>query len=306
VLGTGSHTITATFTPADASDYTSSTATVTVNVTKASPGVALTASANPVYISSPVTFTATLAASGSGAAPTGTVSFYKGSTLLGTATIEGKVASYSTSSLAAGTISVTATYSGDTNYAPVTSAALGETIIAAFTIGPASGGSSSATVSPGGQAVYKLAISPPSGTTFPDPITLKVSGMPAGATATFSPATVPAGAGATTVTLTIAVPASASAAPMRMPFGGGPLPIYLGLILLPFAGLSRKGSRRLKRMLCVLAVGVAGVIAMISLSGCGGGGSSMGHQPQPQKYTLTVTAISGPVSQNATLTLTVQ
>jgi autotransporter-associated beta strand protein len=48
--------------------------------------------------------------------PTGTVSFYEGSTLLGTGTLSSGTASISASSLAAGTHTITATYSGDADF----------------------------------------------------------------------------------------------------------------------------------------------------------------------------------------------
>ncbi len=76
--------------------------------------------ANPTYGQS-VTFTATVAASSPGAgSPTGTVTFKDGSTTLGTGILStaGGVttASFSTSSLAAGTHAITASYGGDPNF----------------------------------------------------------------------------------------------------------------------------------------------------------------------------------------------
>ena len=89
----------------------------------------LAASANPAVASQSVTFTATVAAvRGVTAVPTGSVTFLDGSTSLGTATLSGGVATLSTSTLAVGTHSITAQYSGDSNFHSSTSAALSEVI----------------------------------------------------------------------------------------------------------------------------------------------------------------------------------
>ena len=67
--------------------------------------------------------------------PTGTVSFYNGATLLGTVTLTANsTASFSTSTLAIGQYSVTAVYSGDTNYYGSTSSGAQSLIISNPTI----------------------------------------------------------------------------------------------------------------------------------------------------------------------------
>jgi hypothetical protein len=87
----------------------------------------LTSSPNPSVGGQSVTFTATVAASGSGV-PTGTVTFTDGSTSLGAGTLSGGIATFSTSALTAGTHSITATYSGDANFAGSTSVLLSQTV----------------------------------------------------------------------------------------------------------------------------------------------------------------------------------
>jgi hypothetical protein len=300
VLTLGGHTITATFTPTDTTDYTTATADVTIMVNNAAPGITLAASASSAYVTNSVTFTATL--SSSAGTPTGTVSFYDGTTMLGTATLSAGVAAFSTSSLAAGSHSITAVYSGDSNFVAVTSSITTETI-ENFTIGVSTGDTTTATASPGGQALYSFAVNPPSGATFAGPITFTVTGLPAGATATFSPNPVPAGAGNTTVTMTVTVPSTAEAEPLNSPLSGGALPVALGMILLPFAGRVRRMSRRLKGMVCLMVVAIAGAAFV---SGCGGGSGGGSSTPPPQNYTLTVTGTSGSLSNNFTVTLTVE
>jgi hypothetical protein len=114
-LPVGSDPITASY-GGDSNNNPSSGSTVQT-VTKASPTVTLTSSSNPSTVNQPVTFTATVP---SGA--TGTVTFTDGTTVLGTATITNGVATLTTSSLPSGAQSITATYSGDTNDNPATSA----------------------------------------------------------------------------------------------------------------------------------------------------------------------------------------
>jgi hypothetical protein len=73
-----------------------------------------------------VTFTSTV----TGSTPTGNVSFYAGATLLGTNAINASFqASVTTSSLAAGSYSITASYAGNASNATSTSSALSQVIV---------------------------------------------------------------------------------------------------------------------------------------------------------------------------------
>lgn len=105
--------------------YASSTSTaISETVNKATAGATLSSSLNPSAVGQAVIFTAHVAPS----AATGSVSFYDGSTLLGTGTLSGGVASFSTSSLARGTHSIKAVYSGDANVNGATSTILSQTV----------------------------------------------------------------------------------------------------------------------------------------------------------------------------------
>lgn len=308
LLGPGSQTLKTTFTPSDSTDYTAATASTSLTVNQATPEFLLAASANSTFFANSVTFTATVSAangsSPSATPPSGTVIFYDGSTQLVTATIATGTAAYTTSNLPAGTHSVTAVYSGDSNYVALTSPGLSE-VVENFTVAPPTGGSTSATASPGGQAVYSLVFSPPSGATFPAPINLAVTGLPAGATATFSPSSIPAGAGPTTVTLTVTVPTNAAMQFQRSPHGMSRSPFVLGFILIPFAVIRRRRLQRLGRAAWVLVPLLSGAVLIAGVGGCGGN-SGTSTPPPPQSYTLTLTATSGSLSNTTTLTLTVE
>ncbi|MDP9362259.1 MAG: Ig-like domain repeat protein, partial [Acidobacteriota bacterium] len=84
----------------------------------------LASSLNPSSFGQAVTFTATV--SGSGA--TGTVTFNDGATSLSTAALTAGTSTFMTSALTAGTHSIIAVYSGDTNFASSTSAALTQVV----------------------------------------------------------------------------------------------------------------------------------------------------------------------------------
>jgi len=98
-----------------------STATVTT----------LSASVNPQTFGQSVTFTATVSLASVGSvAPTGTVTFFDGTSQLGSSLLNSSlVAAYTGSSLTVGSHSITAVYSGDSTYIGSTSAPLIETIL---------------------------------------------------------------------------------------------------------------------------------------------------------------------------------
>jgi sugar lactone lactonase YvrE len=126
---TGAGTVVVTANQAGNGNYSAApAASQTIKVAKATPTAALKASATAIAPNTPVTFTATF--TGAATAPTGTVTFLDGKTTLGTGTLSGGVATYSTTKLAAGTHSITASYGGDTNYGPATSGAVTVTVSA--------------------------------------------------------------------------------------------------------------------------------------------------------------------------------
>jgi hypothetical protein len=100
----------------------------------------LTSSADPSTFGQSVTFTATVTAnSPGGGVPGGTVTFKDGKTTLGTATLNASgVATFTTSSLSAGSHAITAAYGGSANYKTGTPAALTQTVNPAAAATPGS------------------------------------------------------------------------------------------------------------------------------------------------------------------------
>jgi len=123
-LTVGTHPITATY--SGDTNFTTSTSSPALSqkVTQASSSTSGTSSLNPSVYGQSVTFTATVSSCIGSTCPTGTVTFYDGTTSLGTSnlnTSNPRTATYSTSSLTVGTHPITATYSGDTNFTTSTS-----------------------------------------------------------------------------------------------------------------------------------------------------------------------------------------
>ncbi len=86
--------------------------------------VVVTSNSEPSTSGQSITFTATVSPN----TATGTVQFLDGGSLLGTGAVSAGTASFASNSLAAGTNSITAVYSGDTIHAGSTSAVLTQTV----------------------------------------------------------------------------------------------------------------------------------------------------------------------------------
>ena len=186
VLGVGVQTLKATFTPTDTTDYTTGTVQVSLTVNKANSttGEALTAGTNPSSYGASLTFTATVT---TGA--TGSVSFYLqagaascsslgASTLVGAQTLSGGSAAVTTSTLAVGSDTVLACYSGDSNYNSSGGAvvqSVTETTTTAVAPTPVSIALGSSTVTQSLTATVSAATGTPAGT-----VTFEVGGVMVG------------------------------------------------------------------------------------------------------------------------------
>jgi hypothetical protein len=294
---------------ANLSDYTVVINDGTLTVTQAASTTTLAVNNTSVNPGATVTLTATVASATTGT-PTGTVSFYDGTTLLDTATLAGGIATYSTTTLAPNSSnSLTAVYSGDTNF---TGSSTASPIIVTvggldFTI---SATPATQTGLAGTTFTYQVAVAPSiAGQPYPGQVTFLVTGLPPGATATVTPSTVAVGAGPQTVSVAIAT-ASSSAAVQSLSTGRKLIPVALAFLLLPLAGTRRmrRQGRRFGQMICLLLLALGGIVATTVLSGCGssngsgfGGGGNKGTP-----YTVAIKATSGTVSHSTTVTLTIQ
>ena len=137
-LPAGSYQISATYS-GNGNFLGSSSVPITQNVAAAPGSVTLTSTPNPSVYSDPVTLTVALPATA-----TGTVAFLDGTTTLGTVPLVGSAATFQTSTLAAGTHTLTAQYSGDANFQPGTSQPLSQVVnqdgtVSEVYVNPASG-----------------------------------------------------------------------------------------------------------------------------------------------------------------------
>jgi hypothetical protein len=299
--------------PTNASSKSPTPVSLTVN--KAATTATLTAAASSVYSGGAVSFTATISFVPGAAAPTGSVTFNNGSTVLGTATLNGiGVATLTTTNLTApGAQSVTAVYAGDTNYSGSTSSATSVTVNAAtFILGVTPLETS---ITSGSNATFSLTVTPSGAYT--SQITFSCAFSPSSsATCTTSPALNPPVTGPATTTLTIS--GAQAALVMRAgnqrsrrvpPLYGFWMPMGVaGLFLL--GGGKRSKAQALKLFLFAGAL----LIVVVAMFGCGGGSSSTTPpNQQTQTYTVTITATapatasgsSAAVTKTENVTLTV-
>jgi hypothetical protein len=162
---------------------------------------------------------------------------------------------------------------------------------------------SSLTVTAGGQGTATLTITPQNG--FNSLVNLACSGLPTGASCSFTPASVaPSGGNSATTQLTVSVSASsANLEPTSLNKRNPVAPGTTLALVCAFLVLWRRRSFRTLLPLMVLA------IALGMISGCGGGGTGNGGGGggggTQQTSTVTVTATSGSIQQTAAITLTV-
>ncbi|HEY1804172.1 MAG TPA: Ig-like domain repeat protein [Terracidiphilus sp.] len=124
-LAAGTYSVTASYT-GDANDAGSTSSPVSLVVSLATTATAITVAPNPALVGAAITITAKV--TGNGGTPTGTVNFMANGTTLASAVLNAGVASFTTSTLAPGTYSITASYLGDAADAPSTSTAISETV----------------------------------------------------------------------------------------------------------------------------------------------------------------------------------
>ena len=114
-LAAGSHSIGATYVPADPLLFSGSSTTFTQNVASTTAISTLAAMPNPSTLGQPVTFAATV--KGNGGTPTGPVTFTDGVTTLGTASLDNSgQATFITSTLTIGSHAIIANHGGDPNF----------------------------------------------------------------------------------------------------------------------------------------------------------------------------------------------
>ncbi|MCU0794873.1 MAG: MBG domain-containing protein [Akkermansiaceae bacterium] len=122
-LGVGSHTLTAQY-DGDLRNAPSISGSVTVNIVKGVADITLASSLGVSEIGDTVTFSANISP-----VTSGSISFFNGTTLLGTGTIDASgLATYTTSSLPTGSNSITASFAGNSDVHAAISSPLTQTV----------------------------------------------------------------------------------------------------------------------------------------------------------------------------------
>ena len=305
ITGTGTHYVDAVY-PGNTFFAPSTSATVPLYGSTVATTLTLTASPTEQMITMPVTFTAQLGPASSQpffGIPTGTVTFYDQSVgaQLGTAPMGPNGQAVLTSStIGPGVHSITASYGGGPGFLPSASNAVTVTIDELRILRV---GNNNTSILPGTTVVYTLQVQPQVATTFLYNVSFTASGLPAGATATFAPPTLPAGGNTTNITMTVTTATTALNGPSSSsPFER--LPLALGL-LLPLLG-TRAVRRRLRQLPPFLAVALLAALsltAVAGLNGCSGAGLFAARKVP---YSITVTATEGTVQRTTGVPLGIQ
>ena len=295
-LAAGSYALSATY-AGDGLNPAASSATVALTIARTNSAVIAQPPAQNSYAGLPLLLNANVTSTTpliSKATPTGTVNFMEGTTTVATAQLAAGIASGAYLSPPSGTHSIVAAYMGDANFSPSTSPAVTVVIqpLPDFTITPS--GSTTQSVAAGQIASYTFTVAPLSAP-FTGAVSFAVSGLPFGATASFTPAQVVPGASSATVTLsvqTLAAPVVRAVPTSRAWYGLLAVPLFL--------------TRRRRRRQALAALS----LCLVAIAGCG----TRVNQPPSAvagAYGLRVSATStnlvgAPVVHDASVTLNVQ
>jgi hypothetical protein len=307
----GSYPIVPSVTGSNLGNYTVSIVNGTLTVTAAGTTTTLAAPGDGATYGASETLTATVASTAG--TPGGTVTFYSGSTALGTGTLNSSgVATLSTTALPAGTDTVTATYAAAGNFAASTSAPVTLTVTAppvtpvgSYTV---SANPSLLTVA-AGQATTTLTFTPTGG--YSGSITLSCSNLPTNVSCAFAPKQVTLSGNNQSVNVGLTINATAQQAGKHAPQS----PLSPTLFALAFwwpgglTGLAVFLRRRIlvktqySWQLCLLLVSTCALAA--GLSSCGTSGTANSAPPATSsQVTVVATGTSGTVVSTQTVTVT--
>ncbi len=240
--------------------------------------------------------------------PTGTVQFFTGKTALGIPVqVKSLIATLTTSALPAGSDSITAVYSGDSNFLGSTSSA------AVLTVGnpdfEISVNPGNVIISGSGPGTANVLLTPGPGVGFVGTVSLSCSGLPTGSTCAFLPAQ-PNLNGSTpqTVALTITKPPEQAAA-IRRAHSSLVQRLVGSLAVASLACAFLFSWPRKKRALQLVAFLIlAGLLS--AMCGCQGGASisvaPTGSSISTTSFVVTVTATGGAGVQAVSHTVTLQ
>lgn len=308
----GAYSLTANY-QGDASFQPSSTpSAIKITVTKASPTMTVQSSQATVAPGAQVSLTATIATTSQAGSPTGSVTFFSGTTALSTMPVGGSIqngfdfgtALLVTTGLPTGMDSITAQYTGDSNFNAATASAITVNVTAQSDFAVSASPSTVTVTSPGQSGMTTLTVAGSNG--FSAATTFACSGLPSKSACVFTPTSV---TGSGTAMLTVTTTAASLALPVSLqhdPWNlAGPA---LRVIIFSFALFIFAMQLRRRRWSFVRSA--AAVVMLAALAACGGGGGGGTTPPvipgtPTGTQTVTVTATSGTLTHTTTFTLTV-
>jgi hypothetical protein len=284
-LTAGAYTITATY--SGDSVHLGSSATLLQEVKPAgisASSVTLTSSPAAPIVGNSVALTA--AVTGTGGTPTGSVYFIDGSNVIGSVQLSSTgSATLNTSSLTVGTHSLTAYYNGDANFASATSS-VDSLLVYSVPVGDYALSTSLNEMRLSGDGA-SISIVTSGG--FDQPITFSCSGLPAGYTCSFSPASItPDSTGIKTTKMTIVGQSSAALNQKNLAHG-----FITALAGLGFLGLPLCWRFRRKMVMPLLILALAGSLGC-TIQGCG-------SSTPTATYSVVVTGTSLPLTHSVTI-----
>jgi hypothetical protein len=306
-LSTGSHSITASY--SGDSNFTASVSTALSQVVqKAATTTTLSAAPGTANVNQSVALTATVTPGNSGV-PTGPVSFLDGVTQIGSASLNGSgLATFSTSTLAAGTHSITAVYGGDSNLNGSTSTA-SSVVVAATAFSLSSSALSPSSVIAGSSAQSTITITPVGGLS-PSTVNLACSVTPVVTPAATCSLGAVAVSGATgSAVLTVGTTgARAALAPQSAGRNSSRL-LALALLIpgLFLCGTGIGGSNRRKLFaIAIIFLVLTGCMLQTACSGVSSSAGTHSAGTPAGTYSVTVTGSATGMQQTTTVSLTVQ
>jgi sugar lactone lactonase YvrE len=299
----GIYPITATLTGSAAGNYAIAVTPADLNIAKAQSLATLANLTSNPSVGIPVTLSAQVASTTSGV-PTGSITLMDGTAVLAVAPLSAAGgATFTTSSLALGTHTLSAAYAGDSNFLPSSPAVATVVVGAAPDFTLAATGLTTQAVAAGNAVTFAFSAAM-QGVGLSSPITLAVQGTPPGATASLNPANLPPGGTVTSFTLTIQMPLTAILEKEPRPFAPRPSDFsrygsggLLAVLLLPAFGFGSRWRRlRVGRLILMAA---ACILPASLATGCGDRVNTATEFTNAQTYTLTVTGTATGPAGNA-------
>jgi sugar lactone lactonase YvrE len=253
-----------------------------------------------------VTLTATLNTStGVATGAPGSVSFYAGSALLGSANLVQGKAQVSTSNLSDGTQTLTAVYSGAGGFSASTSGPLTEAVA---DLSLALNALQTTTIVPGHSAPVPLSITTSGVSGLSGNVVFSASSLPAGMSVTFAPGTAALVNGLLPITMNVTAPPAGPVSTVLTAewTGSG---AFLAFLLFPSYRKRMRLQGSVLRSLTPFLLLLGGVLGLGALTGCGSNTGFFGQKQQTYNFTVSATATDstgGSLTRNTGVTVIVQ